>query len=199
MASCSAPRSNDRAARSLEEWIDNCPNVDFAALTYQGGAAWRARLMADIGGKPHVRKLLDSFDDAALATLMTNLGGHCVETLIEAFDSASGDDVPTMFIAYTIKGYGLPLAGHKDNHSGMMNPPQIAELRASLGIAEGEEWDPYGGLGDNVAAELKAFIKKTAPLPPRRPSIRPPPCASPHACRCPTVPSNRRNRHSAAS
>jgi hypothetical protein len=71
--------------KSLQEWIDNCPNADFAALTYQGGAAWRARLLADIGSKPHVRKLLDSFDDAALAHLMTNLGGHCVETLLEAF------------------------------------------------------------------------------------------------------------------
>ena len=25
--------------RTLQEWIDACPNVDFAALTYQGGAA----------------------------------------------------------------------------------------------------------------------------------------------------------------
>src|SRR3546814_4028120 len=80
--------------------------------------------MADIGGKPNVKKLLDGFDDEALAALMTNLGGHCIETLIEAFDSA-GDDRPTLFIAYTVKGYGLPLAGHKDNHSGMMNPAQI--------------------------------------------------------------------------
>src|SRR3546814_1553612 len=33
--------------KSLEEWIDNCPNADYAALTYQGGAAWRERLLAD--------------------------------------------------------------------------------------------------------------------------------------------------------
>jgi pyruvate dehydrogenase E1 component len=79
--------------KSLQEWIDNCPNADFAALTYQGGAAWRARLLADIGSKPHVRKLLDSFDDAALAHLMTNLGGHCVETLLEAF-AAADDETP---------------------------------------------------------------------------------------------------------
>jgi pyruvate dehydrogenase E1 component len=32
--------------KSLEDWIDNCPNAEFAALTYQGGAAWRARLIA---------------------------------------------------------------------------------------------------------------------------------------------------------
>jgi pyruvate dehydrogenase E1 component len=146
---------------SLEEWIDNCPNADYAVLTYQGGAAWRARLIADIGGKPHVKKLLDGYDDAALAQLMTNLGGHCAETLLEAF-AAANDEVPTMFIAYTIKGFGLPLAGHKDNHSGMMNPAQIAELRDSLNIAEGQEWEPYGGLGDNVAAELKAFVGRSA-------------------------------------
>jgi pyruvate dehydrogenase E1 component len=143
--------------KTLEEWIDNCPNADYAVLTYQGGAAWRARLLADIGEKAHVKKLIDGFDDAALASLMTNLGGHCMESLIDAFDSAQ-DDKPTLFIAYTVKGYGLPLAGHKDNHSGMMNPPQMEQFRADLGIRDGEEWEPWGGLGDNVAAQLKAFV-----------------------------------------
>ena len=143
--------------KTLEEWIDNCPNADFAALTYQGGAAWRERLIADLGKKAHVKKLLDSFDDHALARLMTNLGGHCIETLVEAFDSA-GDDRPTLFIAYTVKGHGLPLAGHKDNHSGMMNPAQMEQFRARLGIREGEEWEPWAGLGDNIACQLKAFV-----------------------------------------
>jgi pyruvate dehydrogenase E1 component len=148
--------------RTLAEWIDSCPNAEFAALTYQGGAAWRARLTADIGGKPHVAKLLASYDDDALAALMTNLGGHCIETLIEAFAQAA-DEKPTMFIAYTIKGYGLPFAGHKDNHAGLMNPAQIEKLRGSLGIAEGAEWEPYGGLGDNAAATLRAFVE-TSPI-----------------------------------
>jgi pyruvate dehydrogenase E1 component len=168
--------------KAIEEWIETCPNAEFAVLTYQGGAAWRARLMADIGTKPNVRKLIDSFDDEGLAALMTNLGGHCVETLIDAFDSAQ-DDRPTLFIAYTVKGYGLPLAGHKDNHSGMMNPPQIEQLRTSMGIREGDEWNPYGGLGDNAAARLKAFVESSmlatkageglsasVPVPPRLPA-----------------------------
>ena len=144
--------------KSLENWIENCPNAEFAVLTYQGGAAWRARLMADIGGKPHVKKLLDSFDDDGLAALMTNLGGHCIESLMDAFDSAD-DERPTLFIAYTVKGYGLPLAGHKDNHSGMMNPGQIDQLRISMGIEAGEEWEPFAGLGGNMAARLKKFIE----------------------------------------
>ena len=143
--------------QALKDWIDACPNVDFAALTYQGGAAWRARLMVDLGDKPHVAALLATYDDAALAEVMTNLGGHCVATLMEAFDAAQ-DDRPTLFIAYTVKGYGLPFAGHKDNHAGLMNPGQIAGLRDRLGIAEGDEWEPFAGLGDNTATALKAFV-----------------------------------------
>jgi pyruvate dehydrogenase E1 component len=146
----------------LQDWIDTCPNVDFAALTFQGGAAWRTRLAMDIGGTPDVDALLSSFDDVGLSALMTNLGGHCVETLMEAFDAAADDDRPTMFIAYTIKGYGLPLAGHKDNHSGMMNGPQIEALCESLGIRAGDEWNPYAGLGDNVATQVDAFIRGSA-------------------------------------
>ena len=149
-----------RGGKSLEAWIDACPNADYAALTYQGGTAWRARLSADLGGDADVEALLATYDDDALGQLMTNLGGHCIETLVEAFASAN-DDIPTMFIAYTIKGFGLPFAGHKDNHSGLMNPGQIAQLRDSLGIAEGEEWEPYAGLGGNAAATLEAFVAQS--------------------------------------
>ena len=31
-----------------------------------------------------------------------------METLVEAFDAAQ-DDVPTLFMAWTVKGFGLPL------------------------------------------------------------------------------------------
>lgn len=146
--------------KSLEQWIEKCPNADFAALTYKGGNAWRDRLIEDIGHKPNVKKLIAGFDDQALAMLMTNLGGHCVETLSKAFDECD-DDKPTLFIAYTVKGFGLPLAGHKDNHSGMMNPNQMESFRESLGIEEGAEWEPYGGLGDNSAKQLKAFVERS--------------------------------------
>ncbi|WP_010163219.1 transketolase [Sphingomonas sp. PAMC 26617] len=147
--------------QAIADWIDACPNAEFAALTYQGGAAWRTRLHADLGGAGESLALIDTFDDDALAALMTNLGGHCIETLLDAF-ARCGDDVPTLFIAYTIKGYGLPFAGHKDNHSGLMNPGQIHALRDRLGIAEGDEWAPYGGLGDNVAAQARSVVERSA-------------------------------------
>jgi len=141
---------------TLRAWIDNCPNADYAALTYLGGAAWRERLTRDLGDD--VKTLLDARDDRALGELMTNLGGHDMETLVEAFDAAQ-DDVPTLFIAYTIKGFGLPFAGHKDNHSGLMNPGQVDALRQSMGIAEGEEWAPWAGLGGNSAEAARALVE----------------------------------------
>ncbi|MFL0671526.1 MAG: transketolase [Erythrobacter sp.] len=148
--------------KALADWIENCPNADFAVLTYLGGAAWRERLERDLAGEPGVADLLGQHDDAGLARLMTNLGGHCIETLLDAFDGVT-DDQPTLFIAYTVKGYGLPLAGHKDNHSGMMNTAQIEGLRSELGIAPGEEWGKWAGLGDNLAASLEAFVH-TSPI-----------------------------------
>lgn len=157
-----------RGGKALAEWIDNCPNADFAALTYQGGAAWRERLLVDLANDKQAVQLIATFDDGSLAALMTNLGGHCMETLVEAFDNAN-DDRPTMFIAYTVKGFGLPFAGHKDNHAGLMNPGQIHALRDSMGIQEGAEWEPYAGLGDNSATALKAFVD-ASPLASREPA-----------------------------
>ena len=51
--------------------------------------------------------------------------------------AASQHDRPTCFIAYTVKGFGLPLAGHKDNHAGLMTVAQIETLRDAMMSAKG--------------------------------------------------------------
>ncbi|MFN3584490.1 transketolase [Phenylobacterium sp.] len=144
---------------ALRAWIEACSNAEYAALTYQGGAAWRDRLTRDIGREAGVRALLESFDDRELHGLMIGLGGHCIETLVEAFDAASRDDKPTLFIAYTVKGFGLPLQGHKDNHAGLMTPAQVEALREAMGVPPGQEWEPYAGLSPEAAEELAAFVR----------------------------------------
>jgi pyruvate dehydrogenase E1 component len=146
---------------ALREWIDDCPNSLYAALTFQGGAAWRQVLLADLGRSQGVRAIIDPLDDAALGALMTNLGGHDIETLLAAFAEAdqSGDQ-PTCFIAYTIKGMGLPFAGHKDNHSGLMSREQMDIFRAEQHIRPGHEWDLFEGL-DAAPEELRSFVQDT--------------------------------------
>ena len=146
-----------RANPAVADWLDALPNADHSALLYQGGAAWRSRLKKDVGSKAD--KFLKAHDDAALGALMSDLGGHCMETLTQAFDAAD-DDVPTLFVAWTVKGFGLPFAGHKDNHAGLMNPTQMAALRDSMGVAEGEEWEPLSGVGANARPGLEALIEQ---------------------------------------
>lgn len=141
----------------LQTWIDNCPNQLYSALTFQGGAAWRAHLSEDLGDVKGIQTLLEEHDDEALHRLMTNLGGHDMAATLEAFASVGDDDTPHCFIAYTIKGFNTPLAGHKDNHSGLMNPDQMAEFKESHDIRDGHEWDFAEGLGVDEKA-LRAFL-----------------------------------------
>src|ERR671939_502110 len=60
----------------LREWIEKCPNQLYSALTFQGGAAWRRRLLDDLGDQGPVSRLIERRCDDELARLMTNLGGH---------------------------------------------------------------------------------------------------------------------------
>ncbi|MFO7856472.1 MAG: 1-deoxy-D-xylulose-5-phosphate synthase N-terminal domain-containing protein [Paracoccaceae bacterium] len=141
---------------ALREWIDTCPNDVYSALTFMGGAAWRKRLMDDLGDQGPVTELIERRSDKELAELMENLGGHCVETLCEAFDAVDHDK-PVCFLAYTVKGWGTPLAGHKDNHGGLMTPKQMAEWRKAYDVPEGAEFDRFAGVEDREAFE--AWLK----------------------------------------
>lgn len=146
----------------LRKWIDDCPNDLYAALTYEGGAAWRRRLEKDFKRAPRAMELIATYTDDELESLMLELGGHCLETLLSAFELAAASETPKFIIAYTIKGRRLPFQGHKDNHSGLMNPAQIEGLRDKLGIAEGEEWDPLAGLTP-ARRELAEAVLSAAP------------------------------------
>jgi pyruvate dehydrogenase E1 component len=142
---------------ALRDWIDRCPNQQYAALTFMGGAVWRKRLMEDLGDQGDVSALIDRRDDAGLAALMENLGGNCVQTMAEAFDAVTHDR-PTCFLAYTIKGWGTPIAGHKDNHGGLMNPTQFASWQRHMGVPQGQEWEPMATVQDPTA--LRSFLSR---------------------------------------
>jgi pyruvate dehydrogenase E1 component len=157
----------EKGGAVLRQWIDDCPNSIYSALTFKGGAAWRERLTDEIGSKPGIKQILSKRDDKELARMMTDLAGHCIETLTEAFDEAAKSDVPTCFIAYTIKGFGLPLAGHQDNHAGLMTPEQIDVLKREMGVESGQEWEVWSGV-EGRSQELQAFVENV-PFAQRKP------------------------------
>jgi pyruvate dehydrogenase E1 component len=142
----------------LRDWIDRCHNQLYSALVFQGGAAWRRRLRDDLGDDAAIMRLIDKLSDDELARLMTNLAGHDLPTLIDAF-ARIDHDRPTCIIAYTIKGYGLPFAGHKDNHAGLMTSVQMQAFQKAMSIRPGHEWDRFEGL--RLPAEtLQAFLDR---------------------------------------
>jgi pyruvate dehydrogenase E1 component len=130
---------------ALRQWIDACPNSLYSALVFKGGEGWRKHLAGDLGHLAGIRAFLDAHDDESLARVMTNLAGNDMASVLDAFHGIA-DDRPTCFIAYTIKGFGLPFAGHKDNHAGLMNEEQMASFRRAMAVPEGAEWDRFAGL-----------------------------------------------------
>ena len=152
---------------ALRRWIDDCPNSLYSALTFQGGAAWRQVLLADLGRSRGVRAIIDPLSDDELAELMTNLGGHDLEFIIEQLRAAdAAGDQPTCFIAYTIKGMGLPFAGHKDNHAGLMSKEQMETFHSVMNIRAGHEWDRFEGLeaGTDEFSEFLSTVPFATPL-----------------------------------
>jgi pyruvate dehydrogenase E1 component len=147
----------EAGGEALRRWIDSCPNQMYAALCFQGGAAFRKRLLDEIGDQGAVSALIERRSDDELLALMSNLGGHDMASMVEAFEAVDHDR-PVCFIAYTIKGVGLPFQGHKDNHAGLMTPTQMEKWRASQNIRPGHEWDRFEGLTDHPAS-LETFLK----------------------------------------
>ncbi|MBI1204255.1 MAG: transketolase [Rhodopseudomonas sp.] len=139
----------------LKAWIDTCPNQLYSALVFAGGAAWRKRLNDEIGDQGDVSKLIASRNDDELAALMNNLGGHDLPAVLEAFHGVTTDK-PTCFICYTVKGFGLPMAGHKDNHAGMMTPAQMETFQKAMGVRPGHEWDKFEAIAE--PEKVQAFL-----------------------------------------
>jgi pyruvate dehydrogenase E1 component len=161
----------------LRQWIDACSNAEYQSLLNADGARVR-RAMWEWGELAGVdmATLLAAVPDADLKALLMNLGGHDMPQILRAFETAAKvQDRPVAILAYTIKGWGLPIAGHIENHAAQLTSEQIADLQEALGIAVGHEWDGYGAT-DPVGQWLQHTLRQRGfPLQPRGAVVPPPP------------------------
>ncbi|WP_129670597.1 1-deoxy-D-xylulose-5-phosphate synthase N-terminal domain-containing protein [Candidatus Chloroploca sp. Khr17] len=143
---------------ALRQRIDEMRNEEYQALIRLPGAELRPRLLGD---DPALAALLADVPDAELPQILANLGGHDLEELLATL--AQADEAPrrpTIIFAYTIKGWGLPIAGHPLNHSQLLTTDQIETLRDHLGIKSEALWasfepaSPEGQLCTAVAQRL---------------------------------------------
>jgi pyruvate dehydrogenase E1 component len=155
---------------ALEAWIDAMPNERYQSLF---GAEARALRQGFLEGAPEaVVRLCAGRSDASLARLVTDLGGHDMTALLDAY--AACDDVverPSVVFAYTVKGWGLPIAGHPRNHSALLTSDQMDTLRDGAGLTRQTEWDridPTTAAGQWVAVRAEALVR---PARTERPAI----------------------------
>ncbi|MDT5024939.1 MAG: pyruvate dehydrogenase component [Micromonosporaceae bacterium] len=121
---------------ALRARIDQMSNPEYQRLLRLDGGALRARL---VDGRRDIDSVLDDVSDADLVAAFANLGGHDLATLDEAF-GAIDDARPTVIFAYTIKGFGLPSAGHPQNHSALLTAEQMRDLAHRVGMELEHPW-----------------------------------------------------------
>src|SRR5262245_27834071 len=151
-----------RGGERLRERLQTMTNTEYhRLLRLPPGAVRKALVATDAGGIDRVLdRLLADTSDAVLAELVADVGGHDLRLLLEALDSAGlASDRPAVIFASTIKGWGLPLAGDPLNHTMLLTQNQIDELRATLGIEAGHEWD-----GFDQGSEEAELVRRLPPL-----------------------------------
>ena len=153
---------------ALRRRIDDMANPEYQRLLRHGAERARAVLPGDGPEADAIAALVADLDDAHLITAVRNLGGHDLAALDDAFN-AIDDNRPTVVLAYTLKGYGLAIEGHPQNHSALLTVSQLHELAARVGVDPERPWEPFAA--GSAAAELCAAAGARL----RRPAVPEPP------------------------
>jgi len=146
----------------LERRLETMPNAEYQRLLRLPHGAVRKALLTGAGGEidATLDRFLSRLGDDELAALVADLGGHDLAAILDAVDEAEGEGArPSVILAHTIKGWGLPLAGDPLNHTMLLTEAQITELRDALGIAPGAEWDGFAPGSDEAE-----WVRRLPPL-----------------------------------
>ncbi|MFJ8577438.1 transketolase-like TK C-terminal-containing protein [Micromonospora sp. NPDC093277] len=125
---------------ALRDWIDLMPNEQYQSLFGLTGPAQRKQFLD--GAPAEVSAFVADIPDAELGPLVTDLGGHDLDAMLDAYAQCDAvTDRPSVVFAYTVKGWGLPIAGNPRNHSALLTTEQVDALRAAHGLTGDTEWD----------------------------------------------------------
>lgn len=141
---------------ALRERINSMSNPEYQRLLRHDAAELVAQLPGDGPRASEIRALLASVDSGVVASTIRELGGHDFGAIRNAFDSID-DARPTVIIAYTVKGYGLAMAGHPQNHSALLKLDQLEELAARLGTSVDQPWEGFAP--ESAAGQLCSAVR----------------------------------------
>jgi pyruvate dehydrogenase E1 component len=154
---------------ALWQRVDEMSNEEYQALIRLPGVQLRPRLLdSDSIDRSQLERVIEDIPDEILPSVLANLGGHDLEELMTALSQAfATSDRPTILFAYTIKGWGLPIAGHPLNHSMLLTEEQLETLRETLDVPPDDDWArfPTDSAAGQLCQEAAARL-----YPPEKPS-----------------------------
>ncbi|MFE0747791.1 pyruvate dehydrogenase [Gordonia sp. NPDC058843] len=142
---------------ALRSRILDMPNPEYQRLLRCDADELRKRLPGNGSDAEAVAQVISDVDDTTLLAAIRNLGGHDLDALRAAYEQID-DTRPTVILAYTIKGHGLPTEGHPQNHSSLLTVEQYGELAASLGMEVDDPWARFAD-GTEAAARCEAVAR----------------------------------------
>jgi pyruvate dehydrogenase E1 component len=155
----------------LARRLESMRNVDYQRLLRLPGGSVRKALVtgAEGGIDAGLDRLLADVPDDSLGELVADVGGHDLALILDAYEEAWREaDRPSVILAHTIKGWGLPFAGDPLNHTMVTSAAQIDALRLSLDVVPGAEW--AGFPADSGEARLVRARSSSPPAPARAPA-----------------------------
>jgi pyruvate dehydrogenase E1 component len=153
----------DSNSQRFKLWFDEIPNEQYQSLF--GLAPKEARIRFLEGSPDGVSDFLGKYSDEDLFEILTDLGGHDITSLLETFKECDEvENKPSVVFAYTIKGWHLPIAGDKRNHSAQISKKQIEDLRTLSGLNESTEWNKFepGSAEDSLCLSRAQSLKRTS-------------------------------------
>jgi pyruvate dehydrogenase E1 component len=129
----------------LRRRIDEMPNQLYQSLFGASDEVVTEALLRETSAseRPVLERLLAGYR-SRVGPLIQDLGGHDLADILDALAAARAEQSrPTIVFAYTIKGFGLPIAGRPLNHSALLTGEQVGELRTGLGLTPETEWDAF--------------------------------------------------------
>ncbi|YCH07658.1 transketolase-like TK C-terminal-containing protein [Arthrobacter sp. alpha11c] len=150
---------------ALRKRIVEMSNPEYQRLLRCSAEELRRRLPGEGAGGAAIAELIAGVEDQTLTRAIRNLGGHDLAALREAY-SRIDDTRPTVIIAYTIKGNGLPTEGHPQNHSSLLTLDQYRQLADTMGENPDAPWtrfDPASTEGQLVRSTAETLRRTTEP------------------------------------
>lgn len=154
---------------ALRRRIDDMTNPEYQRLLRHTPTKLRELIPGTGADAAAILELISDLDDDDLAKAVRNLGGHDIGALLDAFEQID-DTRPTVVLAYTLKGYGLPTEGHPQNHSALLTEAQLLDLGHQLGVDPGAPWvafapdTPAGQACAEAAARLQRAPQQASNL-----------------------------------